>query len=207
MTSRDQIKLYSYVIKNDKGLAPNPFWEYCTLAVCTPNHMGVRAEKDDWFMGTETIDKGNKLIYTMQVDEILPLEKYYNDPRFEKKKPIINGKWYQQCGDNMYYKNDKGEWKQHPSIYHCRPEEIRKDLKHPYVFISKLFYYFGDQAVELPPEYQGLLLKRQGCKYKHDAYTVKNFLEWLQKSFQPGKHGEPSGRPNTTDAPITLIVP
>ena len=38
-------RLCSYVVRHDKGLAPNPFWGYCTLAVCTPNHAGVRLEE------------------------------------------------------------------------------------------------------------------------------------------------------------------
>ena len=30
---------------HDTGFAPNPFWGYCTLAVCTPNHMGVQTSE------------------------------------------------------------------------------------------------------------------------------------------------------------------
>ncbi len=53
------------VLKTKKALAPNPFWDYCTLAVCTPNHMGIRAEPGDWFLGTTTSERGNKLLYAM----------------------------------------------------------------------------------------------------------------------------------------------
>ena len=34
-----------YIAVLDTGLAPNPFWGYCTLAVCTPNHMGIRLDQ------------------------------------------------------------------------------------------------------------------------------------------------------------------
>ena len=32
------VRLCSYVVKYDTGFAPNPFWGFCTLAACTPNH-------------------------------------------------------------------------------------------------------------------------------------------------------------------------
>ena len=41
------VKLYSYIVVHDAGLAPNPFYGWCTLAVCTPNHMGVKVTKGD----------------------------------------------------------------------------------------------------------------------------------------------------------------
>ena len=134
------MRLCSYVVKYDTGLAPNPFWGYCTLAVCTPNHMGIRAQKGDWFVGVTTIDRGNKLVFAMQVAEVLSFNRYYTDPRFERKRPVVNGTWRQRCGDNMYYKDDTGAWKRHPSVYHCEPEQIKQDLRHPYVFIAGHFY-------------------------------------------------------------------
>jgi hypothetical protein len=43
--------LYSYIVRQDTGLAPNPFWGWCTLAVCTPNHQGSKAKRGDWVAG------------------------------------------------------------------------------------------------------------------------------------------------------------
>ena len=101
------MKLYSYIVKHDIGLAPNPFWDYCTLALCTPNHMGIRPEIGDWIIGTTPVSLGSKLVYAMQVSETLPFDDYYADKRFEKKKPSISGSWKEQCGDNMYYKDEQ----------------------------------------------------------------------------------------------------
>jgi hypothetical protein len=159
------MRLCSYVVKNDKGLAPNPFWGYCTLALCTPNHMGIKAEKGDWLVGNSSVAKGNKLIFAMQVEEILSFDQYYNDPRFKRKKPDKNGTWRRQCGDNMYFKNKRD--------------------------ISKRFYYFGDHAVSLPGRYGELILKRQGCKCSYDTEIVNGFLKWLQKKYEPGIYGKP----------------
>jgi hypothetical protein len=185
------MKLYSYVVTIDHGLAPNPFWGYCTLAVCTPNHMGIKAQKDDWIIGTSPNSQGNKLVYAMQISEVLSFETYHADVRFEKKKPVVNGSWRQRVGDNMYYKGQQGQWVQHRTIQHLSPEFIKKDLKYPFVFIAEYFYYFGDKAISIPIEYQELIWKRQGCKFNHDPVIVEKFLMWLKVNFDSGVLGNP----------------
>jgi hypothetical protein len=126
----------------------------------------------------------------MQVSEVLRFDKYYTDPRFEKKKPNVKGSWRERCGDNMYYLTD-GEWKQHRTLHHRKSEMRNKDLKHPFVYIAEHFYYLGDKAVEIPAEYQGLIWKRQGCSSKHNSAIVEAFLVWLQGNFQAGVLGNP----------------
>lgn len=189
---RSQLRLYSYVVKSDAGHAPNPFWGYCTLAICTPNHMGIRAEKGDWIMGTTSASRGRKLVYAMQISERLCFDDYYKDSRFQKKKPVIYGTWQQQCGDNMYYRDGNDMYRQiKTTLNHTEKGQQKQDTKHPYVFISEHFYYFGGKAVEIPLEYTGLIWVRHGCKRNHNPETVHNFLNWLQDNFEPGKHGEP----------------
>jgi hypothetical protein len=185
------MKLYSYVVTIDHGLAPNPFWGYCTLAVCTPNHMGIKAQKDDWIIGTSPKSSGNKLVYAMQVSEVLSFETYFADVRFEKKKPVVNGSWQQRVGDNMYYKGQQGQWVRHRTIHHLSSEYFKKDLKHPFVFIAEYFYYFGDQAMPIPIEYQELIWQRHGCKSNHDPVIVGKFLKWLIENFDSGVLGNP----------------
>ena len=34
-----KMKICTYTMTSDTGFAPNPFYGYCTLAACTPNHM------------------------------------------------------------------------------------------------------------------------------------------------------------------------
>ena len=191
------MRLCSYVVRVDAGLAPNPFWGYCTLAVCTPNHMGIRVQKGDWFMGTQPISKGAKLIYAMEVSKILSFDTYYHDPRFERKKPKIKGPWKELRGDNMYYRDDQGKWQQHPTWNHPGEEQKMQDLKHPYVFISEHFYYFGENAIEIPVEYAALIRKRQGCKCSHAPELVRGFLSWLVQTQTPGVHGDPIDQPVT----------
>lgn len=59
------MKLYTYIVTHDTGFAPNPFGEYCTLANCTPNHMGIRADADDWICGFSGKADGHRLVYAL----------------------------------------------------------------------------------------------------------------------------------------------
>jgi len=43
-------KLFSYVIREDTGLAPNPFYGVCTLNCCKPD-IRRTAEVGDWVAG------------------------------------------------------------------------------------------------------------------------------------------------------------
>jgi len=189
------MKLYSYVVRHDTGFAPNPFWGYCTLATCKP---GIRqsAQAGDWVVGTgsvRTVGSG-MLVYAIQVAEVLPLECYFSDSRFEAKKPIVGGTPRQCCGDNMYFKDDRGEWKWIPSAYHRKQAEKERDIKGRNVLIARHFYYFGGHAVEVPSEYSDLIVVR-GYKYKHNPDAVRSFLGWLETSFKPGIHGSPYDNP------------
>ena len=141
-------------------------------------------------MGISSVHRGHRLVYAMQVSEVIRFDLYYTDPRFEKKKPNVEGNWRERCGDNMYYL-DKGEWKQHRTIHHRAPEAKNKALKYPFVYVAEHFYYFGDKAIEFPTEYQELIWRRVGCSGKHDPEIVETFLIWLQENFEPGILGNP----------------
>jgi hypothetical protein len=65
---------------------------------------GQQLHTGDWLIGHEPISRGNKLVYAMKVSEILSFNRYFNDSRFEYKKPYPAGNWQAQCGDNIYHR-------------------------------------------------------------------------------------------------------
>lgn len=183
------MRLLSYVVKYDKGFAPNPFSGLCTLAACTPNHMGARLEESDWVLGNSTTSEGRKLIYAMRVSEVLDFDYYYRDRRFAAKKPR-GSRLPERCGDNIYFRNAAGQWEQTPGSYHT-PEDFEPDTRHPRVFISDHFFYFGAAAPEIPEEFSSLLQTRQGFTY-HEGQLVTKFVNWLEREFSPpGRKGWP----------------
>jgi hypothetical protein len=116
-----KINYYSYKLDHDYGLAPNPFGEYCSLAVCKSS---IRKNKNlsvgDWIIGTGSKALGfeHYLIYAMQVTEILTFDEYWEDERFQYKKPVLNGSLIQMYGDNFYHTDkNTGEWIQDQSAH------------------------------------------------------------------------------------------
>jgi Nucleotide modification associated domain 2 len=66
--------------------------------------------------------------------------------------------------------------------------------------VAESFYYFGDKAVSIPVGYQGLIWKRQGCKWKHDPEVVENFLNWLKVNYTTGILGDPKDKDECQNA-------
>lgn len=186
------MRLCSYTIVHDYGFAPNPFWGYCSLGVCTPNHQGLKLSKGDWIVGISEMNQGSHLVYAMHVSEVLGMDDYFRDPRFRKKKPDLNGTWKEQCGDNIYFRVRGGTgWKQAPTRFHDDAALRKQDTKYAKVFIAKEFFYFGESSQELPDEFAPFIRDRNGCSCKYSDELVTSFVNWIRDNYAPGIHGNP----------------
>jgi hypothetical protein len=186
LTEQSAMKLYSYIVVSDYGFAPNPFQGMCTLAACTPNHIGIKAKKDDWIVGFEDARRGHNLLYAMRIEQVLHFNDYHSKEEFQAKIPRKSDDWRDLCGDNLYFLDESGKWDRVESHFHKKWELFAKDTKHPHVFIAKHFYYFGDQSIESPQKFKSLIFARQGCKSKHDPDVVGGFISWLESTYRPG---------------------
>jgi hypothetical protein len=186
------MRLCSYVVTVDTGLAPNPFHGYCTEAVCTPSHMGAKLEKGDWLIGHSGKDDGNRLIYAMCILETLSMNTYFRDERFASKKPNPDGAPEEQCGDNIYYQDEDAKWKRLPSRFHndCGnfTQDVGTDLAGRPVFVSEHFYYFGDKRVDIPKKFENIIWNQRGIHYTHDA---DDFVTLLEANHPRGILGKP----------------
>jgi len=175
------MRLCSYVVKVDTGFAPNPFGNFCTLAACTPNHQGIRLDKGDWLLGNSSAQKGRRLIFAMQVSQVLDFDDYFSASQFAGKKADAST-WQGRCGDNIYFRDKAGGWAQGLAFTHTDRESRRKDTRYHKVFISDHFFYFGENAPEIPEAYSSLVRTTQGCCYKkHDPNTVREFIAWVEQ--------------------------
>ena len=196
--------VYSYLVEHDLGLAPNPFGQYCTLAVCKPEiRKSNKLSLGDWVIGTGSKSLEHttgrkltdKLIYAMKVTEKVTLEQYWDDSRFQYKKPIMNGTLVTMFGDNFYHKNENGEWVQEDSAHcnldgTCHPEHLEKDTGGSNVLISEHFYYFGDKAPKIPDVLLEVCHTTQGQK-KITGQLAIDVVTWLEENFKRGIHGDP----------------
>jgi hypothetical protein len=185
------MRLCSYVVKKDAGFAPNPFFGYCTLTACTPNHQGIKLKAGDWLMGNSTAARGQRLVYAMRVSEVLPFEDYYADPRFAAKKPRPAGAWQHRSGDNIYHRAPDGDWIQDPNRSHNTVGQLQQDTKYPRVYISDYFFYFGRNAPAIPAEFGSLIRPRQGTQCTEDEPLIGAFVDWLESNYRPGRLGNP----------------
>jgi len=200
------MNLFSYKIEHDFGLAPNPFGGYCTLAVCKGQiRSNKRLEIGDWIIGTgsRALERVSgkvqmpHLIYAMQVEEKLNFNQYWLDPRFQYKKPVLNGSLTQLYGDNIYHTDNENNWVQVNSAHSLECgnpnlEHVKRDTKSDIVLITKKFFYFGNSSELIPIKYESVLCKGRGVKSTSIPQEVASeFIAWLEENFKPGIYGDP----------------
>lgn len=194
---------FSYKIEHGFGLAPNPFGGYCTLAVCKSSIRSNKGlEVGSWIIGTgsKKLKNANKLIYAMQGGEKLTFNEYWNDPRFQYKKPIINGTLVQMYGDNFYHQNEEGKWIQENSAHSLAngmPNlgHLKRDVGGQYVLISTNFYYFGDQAISVPKEFvRDVFCNGRDMRSPSiPKEAIDKFISWLSENYNSGiLYGDPT---------------
>src|SRR5215213_11177207 len=154
------MNLFTYVVARDFGFAPNPFYGFCTLATCKP---AIRsgAELGDWVVGVGAKRKYNltgHLIYAMKVAETLTFDDYWSDPRFLRKRPVLNGSLKQVHGDNIYHHRG-AEWIQvdsHHSLADgsANRQNVKKDTRTDRVLVATKFVYFGGAAIAIPERFR-----------------------------------------------------
>lgn len=183
--------LYSYVVARDFGFAPNPFHGLCTLATCKPVIRRV-ANVGDWVIGTGSAehDRTGQLIFAMRVTERVTFDDYWNDTRFAPKRPDLTGSRMRAFGDNIYHRNESGDWVQEDSHHSLPGGEINlvnllDDTQTDVVLISNEFWYFGANAPLIPEQFRGdgpsNICAHRGHKVNFSPGVVEGFLEWLQQ--------------------------
>ncbi len=173
-------RLFSYCIPFDDGAAPNPFWGVCTLNICKPV-IRRNAKKGDWIVGTgsKRFSFENKVVYAMEVTEVLTMEEYdiYCKAEIPKKIPNWRGRSSEErVGDCIYDFSTSP-----PKIMKSVHSEINRetDLGGKFALLSDHFYYFGDKP-ELLPEYLLPIVKQgQGHRSYSNQPYFQSFIDWI----------------------------
>jgi hypothetical protein len=188
-----EMKFFCHIVKDDLGVAPNPFHKYCTTALCTPSHMNLRLERGDWLIGTSPKKDRHRLVYAMCILDRLSMNEYFCDERFQCKKPKRDGTAIERCGDNIYYKCDDDEWAQLPSEFHNegnKEQDVGKNGQGHPVFVAKHFYYFGYKRKEIRPDLKDVIWEGQGGRYT-PVELARKFVSWLEAEPKCGILGLP----------------
>ena len=192
-------KLYSYIVARDYGFAPNPFYDFCTLATCKPD-IRRTAQVGDWVVGTGPKTKGRArhIVFAMRVTEVMSFNGYRNDPRFIKKRPYLRGSWKRNFGDNIYYWDTcANNWSQidshHSYEYGVQnPYNLEKDTGTDRVLISDDYVYWGGSGPEVPIiQGEDICHSTQKHRCKFPEQVVQDFVEWIRSLNDTGYCGDP----------------
>jgi len=206
------MKLLKYVMRSDSGLAPNPYFGVCSLALCTPNHMNANLSPGDWVVGHSCKSTGRRLVYAMRLTKVLSMDDYFK--AFPDKHPDPCGSIEQQYGDNMYFR-EAGRWSRLPSAEHNSVGSFQQDQGRR-VYLAEgadSFWYFGaahpmSELRMVADLFPWLIQDRHGFQYVRDVDRIQQFSEWLTSFGQRGLVGEPRDRrPIKADRYLRAIDP
>lgn len=194
------MKFYSYVISRDYGFAPNPYFGYCTLATCK-QRIRKNAQIGDWVAayGSAKMTIRRKLVMLMRVEEILTFDEYWVDCRFRCKRPAFNRGMMHMYGDNIYH-HIGDNWMQELS-HHSNIDgsinylNLNRDTNTTdRVLISTEFYYFGNNAINIPGEFELLIGKQRNHRVCYDQILIEKFIHFMRQTYNSGIHGIPYSR-------------
>lgn len=179
------MRLFSYCIPVDDGAAPNPFWGICTLTICKPVIRRV-ANVGDWIVGVGSKnvngdDFSGKIVYAMQITQKMTLKEYdqfCRDQLPEKIADINNSDQRIKLGDCIYDYSNGEPPSQRLGVHNAK--NFERDLGGQFALLSDHFYYFGDQAIDIPPEFRSIIKQGQAHKSNSNEPVKEEFIEWLE---------------------------
>lgn len=173
-------RVFSYIVVHDSGFSPNPFHGLLTLACCKPL-IRKTAAAGDIIVGLSS--RSERVVYAVQVAEVIGFEEYWADPEYAVRRPIMNSpQIIDRTGDNIYEPVSSG-YRQLPSFHSNRdgsenPELKRADLGGHRVLVGERFTYWGRSGPMLPEQLEFLAVGRgHRSNFTHDQ--VSTVARWF----------------------------
>ncbi|MBC6995879.1 hypothetical protein QWY85_17315 [Neolewinella lacunae] len=184
------MKFFIYKVTRDVGFAPNPFDGWCTLACCKPR-VRKAAMIGDYIigMGSKKAKNLGHLIYIMRVTEALTFNQYWNDSRFQVRKPNMNGSLKALRGDNIYHKTNEGNWLQSNS-HHSNIDgstnqlNLFKDTAVDRVLLSNDYLYFGSKSIIIEEKWvNNISISNRDFEYAKDENAALDFVTHVKEIY------------------------
>lgn len=168
------------------------------------------ASVGDWVIatGSAKYHRTGHLVSAMRVTETMTFDDYWTDPRFQAKRPDLQGSRMQAFGDNIYSRDANGDWLQLDS-HHSLPggvinsANVADDTQTNRVLLSDEVWYFGASARLIPAAFRGEgpanICAHRGHKKNFAPELVDGFLAWLH-DHPGGAWADPiAGRPDPNE--------
>ena len=169
----DVPKHYLYRMDHDTGFAPNVKYNICTLCGCKNKKSSKRnieelAAKGSWVIGIG----GNKTGKPDKLIYAMEVEENLEYDEFQRRYPT----------------------KHHEYLQWLKSKEKPGD----HVLVSTKFYYFGNNAIDLPEELRYIIIKGRGYRTKGiDDEAVSKLKKHIKEGgYHYGKSGEPCNPPS-----------
>jgi hypothetical protein len=136
----------------------------------------------------------------MRVSEVITFDDYWRDARFATKRPNLRGSKKQAYGDNIYHRDESGQWLQADSHHSfsngmANLRNITHDTQTPNVLIATDFAYFGGEGPEIPAELRHFdgydICAGRGHKSQFPPSLVQAFIVWFRSLDAKGYVGMP----------------
>lgn len=195
-------RLFSYTMAHDDGAAPNPFRGLCTLAICKPK-IRLKAKLGDWVVGLGSVNApsgnlGGRMVYAMRVDQVLTWRDYDRlAPEYWPSRiPNLASHIIADRLGDCIYDFAAGAPMQRRSVH--GPAHMATDLSGQNVLVSRHYFYFGANAVPLPPHLRPMVHQTQSHKVNANDALVEPFLTWIASLALTPNHlyGWPDGVPD-----------
>jgi hypothetical protein len=162
------IKLYSYVVDHDYGHSPHASDELCTLVHCKFNVSGKRRS----------------------IVELANIGDWVLGTGGQSKESAGNGKIvYLMRVDEITSFSD---YLTNPRFF-GRIDRYDDGQNNTRALISKNFYYFGENAIDIPEPFRHLKIEKIGSGYRQDLNeeNVLALIAWFKQNQTIGKRGNP----------------
>jgi hypothetical protein len=141
----------------------------------------------DLIVGTAPSPNQDKVVFCMEVTEVLTFDEYWADPRFKLKKPNFYSSTKAAFGDNIY-RSHAGGWLQADS-HHTHADgspsvdNIETDTSTNRVLVSSNFSYWGRSKVVLPAYLRAIIKTGPGHKSSSiDSNVRRDLKAWFDGS-------------------------
>jgi len=185
-------KIFRYVVRYDEGSAPRPFGGWCSLTICKPR-IRASAKPGDRIICFRSRSPG-RVAYVMQVEEVIPLDEYWNDPRFLDRQP-----GFSPVPDNIHRQTDNGGLQQVANQVHGTADAAT-DISCKNSLAARRFWYFGGSSPDISTDLVHLVHAHIGeaISAHRRPGDVQQLEQWLA-SWPQGLIGLPLG-----DSPALL---
>jgi len=170
------MNLYTYVIMTDRGSAPNYEPPFTTLAICKPK-IRKGAQVGDAvlaYTGSSMSPEPHAVCWAGVIKEKLTFEEYWDDARFQEKKPEKSG-----TPDNIYYPVNGGLL-QVPNSSHGT-DAFTRDTNGQFVLVFDPCWYFGSGGPVKPANFDLRMTAGRRAHRKHELHVQQwdQLKTWL----------------------------